>query len=269
MPAPSAIASLIRWPNALIAAAGVAVGAWWAGGPIDDARVIAAMVAAIALAAFANTTNDIHDESIDLVAHPERPLPSGLLSARQAAAVAVVSGMIGLLAATLARFALGGLTVVVLTAMYLYSRNFKRFGLPGNLLVAVIASLPFLYGAWAAGAPEASFSLVVLAIPLHLAREIAKDLDDATADAPTRSTIPVRHGTRVARVALAIALLAFCALLIPWVRRWPVFALLIAPALIISALGAHRALRGLAGGPTRFKMAMVLAMASLVALRAL
>jgi geranylgeranylglycerol-phosphate geranylgeranyltransferase len=269
MTAPSAIASLVRWPNALIAAAGVAVGAWWAGGRLDDARVIAAMVAALGLAAFANTTNDLHDEEIDRVAHPDRPLPGGLISARQAWGVAIAAAAIGLIAATLANAALGALTVVVIAAMYFYSRAFKRFGLPGNLLVAVIASLPFLYGGWAAGVPRASLPLVVLAIPLHLAREIAKDLDDAAADAPTRSTLPVRHGARAARVALTIALLAFCALLVPWVRRWPLFAVLIAPALVMSALGAHRALRGEAGSPGRFKVAMVLAMASLVALRTL
>ena len=269
MTAPSAIASLVRWPNALIAAAGVALGAWWAGGRIADPRVIAAMVAALALSAFANTTNDLHDEAIDRIAHPHRPLPAGLLSARQAWTVASVAAVAGLLAATAAHRALGALTIVVLVAMYFYSRAFKRFGLPGNLLVALIASLPFLYGAWAAGDPRAALALVALAIPLHLAREIAKDLDDAAADAPTRSTIPVRHGARAARVALTIALLAFCALLVPWVRRCPLFAVLIAPALVMSALGAHRALRGIEGSPSRFKMAMVLAMASLVVLRTL
>ena len=269
MTAPSAIASLVRWPNALIAAAGVALGAWWAGGRVGDARVIAAMVAAVALAAFANTTNDLHDEEIDRVAHPHRPLPGGLLSVRQAQLIAIIAAVNGLVAATIAREGLGALTVVVLAAMYFYSRAFKRFGLPGNLLVALIASLPFLYGGWAAGAPRASLALVALAIPLHLAREIAKDQDDAVADAPARSTIPVRHGPRAARVALAIALLAFCALLVPWVQRWPVFAVLISPALAMSALGAHRALRGMEGSPSRFKLAMVLAMASLVALRTL
>ena len=269
MTAPSAIASLVRWPNALIAGAGVALGAWWAGGRIDDGRVIAAIAAALALAAFANTVNDIHDIDIDRVAHPGRPLPAGRVSPRAARTVAMIAAATALLAATAARPALGALTACVLAAMYLYSRAFKRFGVPGNVLVALIASLPFLYGGWAAGFPRATFALVALAIPLHLAREIAKDLDDAAGDAATRSTLPVVHGVGAARVALLLALLAFCAMLVPWVQRWPRFALLIAPALLLCGLGSYRALRGREGSPVRFKAAMVLAMASLIALRTL
>ena len=269
MTAPSAIASLVRWPNALIAAAGVAVGAWWAGGRLDDVRVAAAMVAAIALAAFANTVNDIHDIEIDRVAHPDRPLPRGLLSVGAARTVGATAAVVALIAGISASRALGAVTAGVLVAMYLYSRAFKRFGLPGNIVVAVIASLPFLYGGWAADNPRAALTLVALAIPLHLAREIAKDLDDAPADAGRRATLPVRHGVVASRVALMVALLAFCAMLVPWVQRWPRFALLVAPALLMCALGASRALHGDRGAPIRFKAAMLLAMASLVALRTL
>lgn len=269
MTAPSAIASLVRWPNALIAALGVAMGAWWAGGRIDDWHVLSAIVAALALAAFANATNDIHDLEIDRVAHPERPLPRGDVSVRVAWIVAAGAALAALAAATLARPVLGLLTIAVLAAMFFYSGTFKRYGLPGNLLVAVIASLPFLYGGWAAGRPRPALALVALAVPLHLAREIAKDLDDVGGDAGARSTLPVAHGATVARVALVLALLAFCAMLLPWVMRRPLFALLIAPALLLSGLGASRAIRGLPGGPVQFKAAMLLAMASLIALRAL
>ena len=247
----------------------MALGAWWAGGQVADWRVLAAIVAAFALAAFANTVNDLHDVEIDRVAHPRRPLPSGAIAERTAWRIATVAAAIALVASTTARPWLGLLTLVILGAMYAYSRVLKRFGLPGNILVAVIASLPFLYGGWAAGAPRATLPLVVLAVPLHLAREIAKDLDDAPGDARWRATLPVVHGAGAARVALLLALLVFCAMLVPWVQRWPHFAALVAPALVLCALGASRALQGKAGSPLRFKAAMVLAMASLVALRTL
>lgn len=267
MTAPSAIASLVRWPNALIAGVGVALGAWWTGGRLNDRHVLSAIAAALALAAFANTANDIHDIEIDRVVHPERPLPRGLVSLRVASRVAIVAAVVALVAATLARPVLGLLTIAVLAAMFFYSGAFKRYGLPGNLLVAVIASLPFLYGGWAAGRPRPALALVALAVPLHLAREIAKDLDDVGGDAGARSTLPVAHGAAIARVALVLALLAFCAMLLPWVMRRPLFAVLIAPALLLAGLGASRAVRGLPGAPARFKAAMLLAMASLVALR--
>lgn len=269
MTAPSAIAKLVRWPNAIIAGMGVAMGAWWSGGRLDDWHVISAVVAALALSAFSNAANDVHDIEIDRVAHPQRPLPRGLVSVRAASLVALVAALVSLVAATLARPVVGLLTIAVLAAMFFYSGAFKRYGLPGNLLVAVLASLPFLYGGWAAGTPRPALALVALAVPLHLAREIAKDLDDVGGDAGARSTLPVAHGATVARVALVLSLLAFCAMLLPWVMRRPLFALLIAPALLLAGLGARRAIRGLPGGPARFKAAMLLAMASLVALRTL
>ena len=156
MTAPSAIAAVVRWPNALIAGAGVALGAWWAGARVDDGRVLAAIVAALALAAFANTVNDLHDIEIDRVAHPRRPLPSGAMTERMAWRVAGAAAVIALAAAAIARPGLGLLTAVILGSMYAYSRTLKRLGLPGNLLVAVIASLPFFYGGWAGGDTRAA-----------------------------------------------------------------------------------------------------------------
>ena len=264
-----AIAALARWPNALIAAAGVALGAWWAGGPVHERPAIFAMLSAVALAAFANAVNDLCDVDIDRLAHPERPLPSRLLSEPAARGVAAVAAGLALVAASLSRPMLGALTIGVLAAMLAYSVWVKRFGLPGNVLVAVVGSLPFFYGGAAVGAARASVALVALAIPLHLAREIAKDLDDAAADAPVRRTLPVAHGPMAARVALVIALLAFCAMLLPWILRWPRLLAFIAPALVLCALGARLALKGNPGAPSHFKGAMILAMLSLVALRVL
>ena len=269
MAAPSAVAALVRWPNALIAAAGVGVGAWWVGGRLTEWSVLAAMLAAIALAAFANAVNDLHDVEIDRVAHPDRPLPGGRMTEGEGWQVVGAAAIVAIVASAASGPVLAGVTLGVLAAMWAYSRWIKQFGLPGNLLVAGIASLPFLYGGWAAGNPRAALPLLALAVPLHLAREIAKDLDDAPGDSPVRRTIPVAHGVGVARVALMRALLVVCATLVPWIVRWPRFGLFMVPALLVTMLGAGRALRGREGGPVRFKAAMLLAMASLVALRSL
>src|SRR5689334_17162382 len=59
---------LARWPNALMAAAAVVLGAAWAGG-VRSATWLAAS-AALALTGFANAVNDLHDVDIDRLAHP-------------------------------------------------------------------------------------------------------------------------------------------------------------------------------------------------------
>lgn len=266
----SAVLELVRWANALTAAAGVLVGAWWAGwGPIEP--IALAALAAIALTAAANAWNDLADVAIDFVAHPERPLPTGRLGIADAERVGMAAATIAVIAATLVSVTLGVCSVIVLVLMKLYSPWLKRAGFAGNLLVSVLASLPFAYGGYAVGAWRLAIPLVLIAAPLHLARELAKDLDDQDADRSTRRTMPVVLGAPTTRAVMIVALAAFGAALAiglaPQARSPLIFALALIPALAVLALATVRALRGSPGSPAYFKLAMVCAMAALVVAR--
>jgi 4-hydroxybenzoate polyprenyltransferase len=132
---------------------------------------------------------------------------------------------------------------------------------------ALLASMPFLYGAWVVGRPRDGALLVVIAAPLHFAREVAKDLDDAEADAPWRRTLPVVYGARGARgIVVAAAVLFLCALVWPAAGA-PVFALALVPAVALSLAAAGTAVRGRRGSPGLFKAAMVCAMLAVIAAR--
>jgi geranylgeranylglycerol-phosphate geranylgeranyltransferase len=262
---------LVRWANALTAASGVAVGAWWAGW--GDARPIAlAALSAIGLTAAANAWNDMADVQIDRIAHPERPLVTGALSMREADRIAMMGAMGAVLAASGVSALLGLATVCVLLLMRLYSPWIKRAGLAGNLLVSVLASLPFVYGSYAAGDWERGIPLVLIAIPLHLARELAKDLDDREADRGARRTLPLVLGAPAARgaiiAALAASAVALAFVLAPLLQSPALLFAALAPAMIALALATARALRGLPGSPAFFKLAMVCAMAALLVARA-
>lgn len=265
MSSADAVLALARWQNALIAAAGVLLGAWWAGwgawGP-----VLAAACAAIAFTAAANAWNDIADRDIDRIAHPTRPLPSGALDVRTARFVAWGAAATGLVLATIARPALGLVSGGVLVVMWGYSPLLKRHGLVGNAAVAILASLPFLYGAWAVGRPRAALILVAVAAPLHFARELAKDIDDAAGDALMRRTVPVVNPT-AARIFLFAALALFALMLAPLIVGRPRFAAVLVPALVLCALAARAVLRGRTGAPALFKLAMLCAMVAFAAAR--
>jgi geranylgeranylglycerol-phosphate geranylgeranyltransferase len=258
--------TLARWPNVLIAAAGVFVGAWWARGDIGG-PVLWAAVAAIFITTAANAWNDLADVEIDRVAHPERPLPSGAIEPRQASVVAWMAAAAGVAASWRALPVLGGLTAMVLAIAWPYSPYLKRIGLLGNAVVAVIASLPFLYGAWAAGAPGRGLALVAIAVPLHFAREVAKDLNDMAGDASSRRTIPLRHGTGFARLVIVVASLAFVAALAWPAFRAPLFALALVPAVALSMAGVGAVVRGARAGPALFKAAMVCALLAVIVAR--
>lgn len=259
--------ALIRWGNALIAAAGVLVGAWWAGGDPRSRGVLLAAAAAVALAAFANAFNDYHDRDIDAVAHPHRPIPRGELQPRTALRIAVGAAALAFALSAAAMPVLGLASTGVLLVMHEYSRWIKRRGLPGNVAVAVLGALPFLYGAWVAGQPARAIPLLAFAVPLHTAREIAKDLDDADGDRGRRRTLALDAGGAAAHGALLVALALFAGVLAGVVRAAPRFGLVMLPALVLCAVGASRALAGRRGAPRFFKGAMLCAMAALLMVR--
>jgi geranylgeranylglycerol-phosphate geranylgeranyltransferase len=266
-PSASALLSLVRWPNALIAAAGVILGAWWTGGDPRGPHVVAATLAALALAAFANAYNDVQDVAIDRVAHPKRPLATGRLRPAQALAIARVAAVASVILATAAAPGLGVMSLLVLAAMQQYSLRVKRSGLAGNVLVAVVASLPFLYGGWSVGHAGATWPLVALAMPLHLAREIAKDIDDLAGDALSRRTLPAVLGLRAARATFVVALILFFVAVAIFARHHPLLRPLLLAAVLLALASAWCALAGRRGGPLLLKSAMVCAMASLLGAR--
>ncbi|MGH7721132.1 MAG: UbiA family prenyltransferase, partial [Gemmatimonadaceae bacterium] len=198
-------------------------------------------------------------------AHPARPLPAGTLAAGAARAVAWGAALAGVALASAARVELGVLSVLVVALMYAYSPTLKRLGLAGNVTVAVLASLPFVYGAWAAGNAGAGLPLLAVAAPLHLAREIAKDLDDAAADRGLRRTVPAAYGQRAARGAILAALALWMVALLPLAGARPRFALFMLPAIVAALVAARVSLGERRGAPALLKGAMLLSMLALVA----
>ncbi len=260
----SAFLVLVRWENALLSALGVLLGAWWARGFVLATPTLVTAAIAMALTAVANAENDYQDRAIDHIAHPERPLPSGALRPIHARITVVVAAAIALGLSLMLAAELAIVTLGITGVMLVYSRVLKARGIVGNVTVAVLASLPFAYGAWSVGRPLDALPLVGVAVPLHFAREVAKDLDDADADAATRRTLPVVHGLAGARGALVIALVVFAVMLWPLIVRRPQLGAFVIPAIVLTALATVRAWRGRRGSPSLFKAAMACAMASLV-----
>lgn len=267
MPDVRALLAVARWRNALIAAVGVYVGAWWAARDASRSATLAAALAAVALTAYANAFNDLADIAIDRAAHPQRPLPAGTLAPRTVQWLAASAAAAGIALAFVARPSLGLLSVAVVALMTLYSTTLARLPLVGNLVVATLASLPFFYGAVTVGAAREGLHLVAVAMPLHLSREFAKSLDDAAADAAYRRTLPVAFGRNATLVllTLSVAVFAWRALLLA--APEPRLRVLLIPALVLCVVATRRALAAHAGAPLLFKTAMIAAMAALVAVR--
>lgn len=259
-----AVLSLIRWENALLSVAGVVLGAWLVTRRPGEPETIVMAGVAVLLTAFANADNDVRDFEIDRVAHPGRPLPSGALSVHTARVIVGIAAASALVLSAL----LGGpetlAAVGVIGAMTLYNRGVKAQGLPGNVIVAVVASLPFVFGAWSAGRASAGVPLFLVGVPLHFAREIAKDLDDVDGDASYRRTLPLRAGPGAARLVVVTSVALFIAALAPFAVRTPVFAIIALPAVALCVIAARRVWSGRRGTARLLKSAMVVAMIAFV-----
>ncbi len=267
--AASALA-LVRPRNLLIAAAGVAVGGVLALGRVAfPTALLWAMASAIGLGAAGNAANDVFDLEADRINRPLRPLVTGALSRQAAMLISGVGGGFGLFAAWWVGRALFALAVLALAVMLAYSPWLKSRGIRGNLAVAVVASLPLVYGAVAVGDWRAGLVPSVLAALLHLAREIVKDVEDVAGDlALGRRTLPIVWGAEAGFLAASGILAVFVPLaLLPWAAGWYgwhyglVVSVLDAGLLILIA----RLARGrLAGGRAALKAAMVAGLAALL-----
>jgi len=212
---------LVRATNLLIAAAGVLAGGWIAlGAALLPKLLVFAAISGLALGAAGNAWNDICDQGADRLnrAPAQRPLSAGGVRRGTADLVVFLSAFLGIVAAALVSGRQVIAALVALAIMLAYSPLIKPRPLAGNIAVALIAGLPPFYGALAVGAPAAGLVPWILAAWLHVAREIAKDVEDEAGDrAIGRRTLPIVLGVRPAQVVAAGVALLFipASLLLP------------------------------------------------------
>ena len=262
-------AALVRARNLLLSAAGVAIGGVLAQGRATfPALVWWAMASAACLGAAGNVANDVADRDADRLNRPDAPLVSGKVSLAAALGLGGVAGGLGLVLAWWVSNELFAIALAALLVMLGYSPLLKRHGLAGNLAVAVVASVPVIYGASAVGWWRAGLAPAAMAALLHFARELVKDVEDEAGDrAAGRRTLPIAYGPSTA-LALAVGALALFVpvSLAPWAagwygRRYAVLVTLIDIGVIV--LGLRLLARRVEGVRAALKTAML---AGLVAL---
>lgn len=223
--------SLIRVQNCLLAMAGVWVGAWmtWLQG-IYFAPLVTGL-AVFAVCAAGNVVNDLLDEDIDRVNHPERVIVRGSLSRRFAAALAVGLHVLAFALALVVNLAVTATVLVATVLLFGYNLYLRRIPVAGNLAVAVLAGLTFIAGGlsvdwvltWELPGPLVP---AVFAVLFHLVREIIKDARDTEGDRLAGSgSLPLAIGIRPAvTVALAVFAVLVFLTLVPvfagWFGQW-------------------------------------------------
>jgi len=198
-------AKIIRPINCTMMGLAVIVGGVIASGGLNlDPRLFYGSLTGFFLAGVINVLNDIHDIELDRINRPERPLPSGEIKVKSAGAWASVLLVIGLASASLVSAVCLAFAGMAALLGALYNRSIKRTGLPGNIVVAAIVSLPFVYGWLAVGDGERPllwlfFTTAFCAI---LGREVLKGMADVEGDSRKGiRTIAATRGMRTAGLA--------------------------------------------------------------------
>jgi len=167
-----------------------------------------------------NVLNDVLDLDGDRVNHPDRPLVTGTISLGTARLLAIglfVAGIEIAIPVALREPLLGLILAVAVGALLGYEFRLKARGFAGNLTVALLTGLVFLYGGAAVGDALVMVPFAAMAFLATLSREVIKDIEDLEGDVG-RSTLPMVRGipfsANVARGAVGAAIaLSFVPLL--------------------------------------------------------
>ncbi|MDZ7820608.1 MAG: geranylgeranylglycerol-phosphate geranylgeranyltransferase [Candidatus Marinimicrobia bacterium] len=153
----------------------------------------------------------LYDIEIDRINKPKRPLPAGLISVAGARGFMVMMFILGNLAALFLGFWPLVISLVIVTpCLYWYAKHLRNVALAGNIIVAFLSSMTFLFAAVAFGDIGIGYVPALYCFMLSLIREIAKDLEDLDGDDANESrTLPVTIGENPTRVLVAILILFF------------------------------------------------------------
>jgi geranylgeranylglycerol-phosphate geranylgeranyltransferase len=176
--------------------------------------VLLAAASTALVTAGGNVLNDLLDLEGDRVNHPDRPLVTGAISPGTARVLAIglfVAGIEVAIPVALKEPLLGLILAVAVGSLIGYEFRLKARGFAGNLTVALLTGLVFLYGGAAVGNAVVMAPFAAMAFLATLSREVIKDIEDMAGDVGRR-TLPMSRGiptaSNVARGAVlgAIAL---------------------------------------------------------------
>jgi geranylgeranylglycerol-phosphate geranylgeranyltransferase len=160
-------------------------------------------IAAALVAASGNIINDIYDIESDKIAHPKRVIVLGTMTKQESWYLyAVLNFISAIIAASLSAVLLA---IVLLTILLLFSYSSYLKGLPlfGNIIIALITGLAFIYGGLAANNPVAAIVPAVFAFLINLIREIVKDMEDVEGDTKAGLiSFPIKFGFQKSKILI-------------------------------------------------------------------
>ena len=229
---------LTRPMNCLMMGFAVIVGASLVSPLNFTINLLLGFTTSFSLTAASMAINDYYDREIDAINEPNRPIPRGDVSPKEALMFAVALSTIGLIAAFETNMPSLLVAVTALIISISYITKGKGTGLPGNFLVSATVVIPFIYGGLTVGQIETSTLLfVAIAFLSNTGREVTKGIVDVEGDRSHKiRTIAVTYGERTAAAAAVVfSFLAVCLSPLPWL--WGLVSDWFLPPVILTDIG--------------------------------
>ena len=142
-----------------------------------------AILTVVGYNAAANSLNDLIDFKIDKVNRPHRPLTAGLVKRNTALIFSVLLFIGGSVTALfLSKLAAMIAILIVLPLIISYNLKLKQLPLVGNIVIALILGLTFVFSGAVFGNMKPMIIPCFLAFGLTLVRELVKDIEDMEGD---------------------------------------------------------------------------------------
>jgi len=209
----------------------------------------------IFIAAAGNVINDIYDLEVDKVNRPDRPLPSGQMTVRQAKAWTAILVLFGLFFSvlTIPHSAIGIWTLAIVGLFAIvglaYAAKGKVMGIWGNFTVAISFAFGLFYGSlivWSS-IPLVVFVYFITAASVLQGREAIKGIEDVEGDALRDvQTVARKYSIRTAAIFAAVCnIVGIIGFLLPWIANmlglnWtgPLYVILLIPGIACVAASA-------------------------------
>jgi geranylgeranylglycerol-phosphate geranylgeranyltransferase len=156
-----------------------------------------------------NIINDILDQKTDKINRPDRPLPSGELTTKSATRLYIFCKISGVFLASIAGIVPALIAAFSSFILFFYSYSLKSIPLAGNLTVALLTGLVFVFGASAVNNYDNALFPFIFSFLINLIREIVKDIEDVPGDSKTGiTTFPVVFGVPLSKKLLTVLIVS-------------------------------------------------------------
>jgi len=180
-------------------------------------RTGAAALSASFILAAGNVLNDVYDVSTDSINAPKRPIPSGIVTVGQARCFFGILAVAGFICAVPLHIPGIAVALTAFALLVFYDIKLKGVPLAGNIVVAGLGGLAFIYGGIAGNCVREALIPASFAMLFHLGREILKDAADIRGD----RSAGIKTTATVWGVATSCRLVSFVLILLALVVALP------------------------------------------------